>query len=200
MVDQSTTLSTHADRPTLRAEPVLNVTVLHKGGALILSALPYQGLVRIQVNGKHPNIEAELAEALDCPMPQPGHYSESHKTKNNQSIPCRIHWLTPTEWLVVMQDGSEKKVQQVLQTLPVFTDLISDSRVSFSVTGSEAQNLLAEGCSLDWANFPPGSSTVTRLDKVPVLLARIEHQRFEVMVDRSYGSWIWSWLKTSISD
>ena len=76
------------------------------------------------------------------------------------------------------------------------TDL-ADAFVSIAVEGALAAALLARGCGLDFspAVFGNAACARTRLAQLPVVLRRVNSERFECTVDRSAAQWLYDWLQ-----
>lgn len=73
---------------------------------------------------------------------------------------------------------------------------VSDAWVTFALEGPPAADVLARGCGLDFSEavFGHGACARTRFAQLPVLLRRVSHERFELLVDRSAASWLHEWL------
>ncbi|HXV40752.1 MAG TPA: sarcosine oxidase subunit gamma family protein [Steroidobacteraceae bacterium] len=111
---------------------------------------------------------------------------------------CR---LGPDAWMLLSaQHGAAELVDAVILGCKrrsfAATD-VSDAWVTFALEGPQATEVLARGCGLDFSEpvFGHGACTRTRFAQLPVLLRRISHERFELMVDRSAASWLHEWLQ-----
>jgi len=146
------------------------------------------GLLRLQVYRADPEIKQAIAQSLEMALPEAGYFSQQDDK--------RIHWLTPTEWLLVLPSTQVDTLSAQLECQPVYLTDMSDSRVTLQLTGEQSSQLLAQGCALDLQDraFPQGSSTVTKLTKIPAMVSRTGEQYFEVTVDRSFADYIWNWL------
>jgi heterotetrameric sarcosine oxidase gamma subunit len=76
------------------------------------------------------------------------------------------------------------------------TDL-SDSFVTIAVEGALATAVLVRGCGLDLSigAFGNASCARTRLAQLPVVLRRVNSERFECLVDRSAAQWLYEWME-----
>jgi sarcosine oxidase subunit gamma len=74
---------------------------------------------------------------------------------------------------------------------------VSDASVTIAVEGAQAAALLARGCGLDLS--PPAFGDFacgrTRLAQLPVVLRRVNSERFECLVDRSAAQWLYDWME-----
>ena len=148
----------------------------------------FLGMVRIQALKMDGQLLQQLTDKLGA-LPEPGNL------KQHQD--WRIHWLTPVEYLVVVEEGGEQKVMELLADLPLYVSVISDSRVTLSLSGTKVPELLAQRCALDLhpGVFLVGCSTVTRMTGLPVMVSRMDRYSYEVTTDRSYGHYLWDWLR-----
>lgn len=167
----------------LKARPVIENQIQ---GAVMEHA--FLGMVRIQSLKMEGQLLQQLTDTLGV-LPEPGNF------KQHQD--WRIHWLTPDEYLLVVEEGGEQKVMELLADLPLYVSVISDSRVTLSLSGTKVPELLAQRCALDLHPdvFLVGCSTVTRMTGLPVMVSRMDRYSYEVTTDRSYGHYLWDWLR-----
>lgn len=73
---------------------------------------------------------------------------------------------------------------------------VSDANVTLAIEGPQATDVLARGCGLDLRDtiFGQDGCTRTRLAQLPVMLRRVNTERFELLVDRSAAAWLHDWL------
>ena len=114
-----------------------------------------------------------------------------------------ILWLGPDEWLVVSesQAGEEiaARLRQALRGIASAVTDVSDARVVYTVSGENARDLLAKGCSIDLhpRAFGPGRCVQTLLAKAAVLIHARALQSFEIHVARSFADYAWAWLENA---
>ena len=162
-----------------------------------LQALEQIEILRIQISGsdKLPvsEIKTAIENALSCRLPEAGKFWHSDD--------CRVHWLTPKEWWVMAPAQSAQTLSQCLKGLPLHATEISDSRFTLAVSGGAAAELLTQGCALNLNEsvLTVGSSTVTRLAKIPAMITRTDLHRYEINIDRSYARYLWPWLKEAVN-
>ena len=104
-----------------------------------------------------------------------------------------VLWLGPDEWLVL--GGSERDYPQSAAAVDV-----SANRVILELTGGDAVDVLAQGCSLDLhpSVFAPGSCAQTLLARAQVILVRPDESRFLVLVRPSFAPYLRAWLEDAI--
>ncbi len=113
-----------------------------------------------------------------------------------------IYWLGPDEWLIVTPAG-------VRPTLPILLDdalhgvhvsmnVLTGGLVAMRVSGENAGELLAKGCTLDLhpTKLAAGQCAQTGLAKASILIARIDDApTFDVIVRRSFAEYLALWLQ-----
>jgi sarcosine oxidase, subunit gamma len=105
----------------------------------------------------------------------------------------RILCIAPGEWLAISDHESSLALRE-RQGIEMID--LSDAFVAVRVEGQGAGDLLASGCGLDFdpARFPRGTCARTRFAQIPVVMTCLDHTCYELLVARSYGSWLTSWL------
>ncbi len=166
----------------LKALPVLNV---QPQGAVVERA--FLGMLRIQALQMDAEVLRQLTDRLGT-LPEAGYFKQ-HQTR-------RVHWLSPQEYLLVVAEGQEQALIDLLADLPVYVSVISDSRLTLSLVGQHIPELLAQRCGLDVHPdvFAVGCSTITRMAGLPVMVSRLGDIDYEITIDRSYGQYFWDWL------
>jgi sarcosine oxidase subunit gamma len=104
-----------------------------------------------------------------------------------------VLWLGPDEWLVL--GGSEGDYPHSAAAVDV-----SANRVILELTGADAVDVLAQGCSLDLhpSAFAPGSCAQTLLARAQVILVRPGESGFLVLVRPSFAPYLRAWLEDAI--
>ena len=104
--------------------------------------------------------------------------------------------LAPDEWLLIGPEREARRLEDsfadAAQRWPHSIVDISDRMLSFDVSGSAAETLLAAGCPLDLclAKFPVGRCTRTLFGKAMVMIWRTAPQAFRLEVARSFAPYI----------
>ena len=108
--------------------------------------------------------------------------------------------LGPDEWLLIARDGEEAgiaaKIEKALAKIPHALVDVSHRNTAFTVTGAQAEALLASGCPLDLHEtaFPVGMATRTLFAKADVILWRTGTNAFRVELWRSFVPFVWGIL------
>jgi len=103
-----------------------------------------------------------------------------------------VLWLAPDEWLVV--GGSEADFPTAAAVVDV-----SANRVAFELSGADAPELLAQGCSLDLKSMGPGGCAQTLLARAPVVLLHVDADTWAVLVRPSYAGYVRAWLADALA-
>jgi len=153
---------------------------------------PLHGIVRIQADSQSAQARASIQAALGLTLPLPERSSDANGT--------RLTWVGPHEWLVLCPLPDEparyKALNERLAGQFATVTLVSDSRVSFKVSGSSAADFLAKGCAIDLDDkaFPIGATVTTRFAAQPAMLIRAARSEFFLYFDVSMAAFLVDWL------
>ncbi|HMR31479.1 MAG TPA: sarcosine oxidase subunit gamma family protein [Geminicoccaceae bacterium] len=109
-------------------------------------------------------------------------------------------WLGPDEWLLLCPaDLVEPAIQALDEALEGCHHAVVDVShriVTLRLAGPRVTTALAAGCPLDLHGrvFPSGSVARSLLGKVGITLHRLDAERFELHVDRSFAEYAWLFL------
>ncbi|AJW99814.1 sarcosine oxidase, gamma subunit [Burkholderia gladioli] len=160
--------------------------------SLRLAEIPLHGLIRIQGDGKASKLKASIEAALGVALPLP-----ERSTVNGTT---RLVWVGPNEWLVLCALKDEETILQNLTSSLAnqfaAVTLVSDARVSFLASGSEAVVFLAKGCGIDVnvAAFPVDAAVTTRFASLPAMLLRQATFEYVLYFDVSMAGFLVEWL------
>jgi heterotetrameric sarcosine oxidase gamma subunit len=100
--------------------------------------------------------------------------------------PCL--WLRPDQWLLL---GGALPVTHAGSA----AILDAGSRwTTLRISGPDAVDVIAAGCSLDLRAFTPGACTQTRIEQAPVILYRRATNDFDVLVERPLADYLQNFL------
>ncbi len=108
-------------------------------------------------------------------------------------------WLRPDEWLVMTPDANTvATVVMALEQIVGHTAVndVSGGYAVISLSGSQARQVLAKGCTLDLRprQFTIGRCAQSLLAKADVLLIARSEDEFDIVVQRSVADYLWQWL------
>ena len=119
----------------------------------------------------------------------------------------RICWLGPDEWLLLGQGDDAApplaELEAAISTRSVALNDVSGGQVVLRVSGAAVIDLFSKGCPLDFleTQFPPGTCAQSSLGKAAALFIRAESgSSFDVVVRRSFLSYLLAWLRTAGAD
>jgi len=119
---------------------------------------------------------------------------------------CSVLWLSPDEFLVVAgpstmpsADAPRRLASALAEALdgqPGSATDLSANRTTFELSGPMARDVLEKGCPLDLhpRAFESGTAYVTTIGSVPVLLWKLEQDRYWVLPRASFADFLGRWL------
>ncbi len=159
---------------------------------LHLSVLPQRSVVLLKLGARFHRHAGDIRIAAQ-PLPL-----AVNSWSGGDPLFCRI---APDAWMLV---SARHEAADLLDAVHAgckrrsfaTTDL-SDAQVTLALEGQQAVDILARGCGLDFADaaFGENACTRTRFAQLPVLLRRVSHERFELVVDRSAAQHLFNWIE-----
>lgn len=180
-----------------RVTALLEQSALPAGGRVLaetlhLAVLPARAVVLLKLGARAQKGAGDIGIA-GRPLPL-----AVNRWSGDDPVYCRI---APDAWLLVSaQHGAGDLVEAARlgckRRSCAATD-VSDAHVMLAIEGPQAAAVLARGCGLDLADaaFGQDACVRTRLAQLAVVLRRVSHERFELMVDCSAAQWLFDWLQ-----
>lgn len=165
---------------------------------LQLSELPLHGIIRVQGDAKDPVFQAALRTALAMEPPA--------SERVSAMCEARLTWAGPNEWLYFCSLSTEEEsistLKLALADQFATVTRISDSRVSFIVTGPEAANFLSKGCGIDLypTSFEPGKVVTTRFAGLPAMLIRQSEDVYVIYFDVGSAGYVLDWMLDAVDE
>ena len=113
-----------------------------------------------------------------------------------------VYWLAPDEWLIVSPGGERPTLptllEDVLGGMHASLNVVSGGYVGIHLSGSNAADVLAKGCTLDLHQraFKDGQCAQTGLAKASILLSKVaDAPAFNIFVRRSFAEYLALWLQ-----
>ena len=152
------------------------------------------GHINLRGNAADDRFTSGAAAALGQPLPlEPNTMTQSTH---------RVYWLGPDEWQVVVEPGNTAQLLQRLRDelsgQHVAINELSGGQTVFHVSGPDAADLLAKGCTLDLHPdvFGVGACAQSGLAKATMLLGCIDDAPvYEIIVRRSFSEYALRWLR-----
>lgn len=161
---------------------------------VFLGEAAHRAIVNVRGNPKDPAFVQAVKAVTGADLPvKPNTTAEAGS--------FRLLWLGPTEYWVTAPAGSEEKLvadlRQALTGQHAAVIDVSESRTVISISGPDARDVLARGCSLDFHPrvFGPGQCAQTGLTKANVLIdQRDATPSYDIYVLKSFADYLWQWL------
>lgn len=150
-------------------------------------------LAKITVRGKV--TDDAIRDALGASLP-----SEPNTASSGEDH--TIVWLGPDEWLVVGPPETEGTLSSTLATaLPDAAIIdVTEGYAIIRLGGPLARDVLSMGTPLDLhpRQFAAGAATRTLFARTTIILHKVsEDPVFDIHVERSQASYLWSWLEAA---
>ncbi len=163
---------------------------------LKLAVLPNRSVVQLRLGARSVKTVASLRIA-GRPVP-----ITMNSWSGDDPVFCRI---APDLWLLqsaLHEAGDlEEAVRAGCGKRSFAVTNVSDAFATLVLEGSLAASLLARGCGLDLSlgAFGVAACSRTRLAQLPVVLRRVNSERFECLVDRSVAQYFYDWIEDAVA-
>jgi sarcosine oxidase, subunit gamma len=170
-----------------------------------LSELAASGNIGLRLDASNKKIRDAAQKALGFALPvEPNTVTSKGK---KQAL-----WLGPDEWLLTMPADQTTKLQAALSKAleghhaAVFD--VSDSRLTLSLSGVNARDVIKKGCGLDLhpRTFGPGQCAQSTLSMAHVLIHQTAETKktkaatYHLYVHRSFAQYLWTWLEDACDE
>ncbi|AXS42195.1 sarcosine oxidase subunit gamma family protein [Breoghania sp. L-A4] len=162
--------------------------------SLSLREMPVPGQINLRGNPADPAFFKAAMTALGSGLPL-----EANTVAEAAGV--TVYWLGPDEWLILTPPGAEHALiatlREALSGVHCAVVDVSGNRALIRMSGAEAREILAKGCSLDLhpRSFKAGDCAQTLIARCGVIL----HQRddapsYDLLPRRSFSEYLWLWL------
>ncbi|MDO6561920.1 sarcosine oxidase subunit gamma family protein [Amphritea sp. 1_MG-2023] len=164
-----------------------------KTGGIHLREHKLLGHLTLRCNAENAEQLAAVERVLGVALPlQPLSSVES----GNYSI----RWMSPDEWLILVPGLETFEIETKFRdAMPGHYSLVNSSGGStvLELSGDNAVTLLQKATSVDLHlnSFPVGKVVSTLFAKSTATIRRIDEQRFELVIRRSFSDYIWLWIQ-----
>ena len=156
---------------------------------------PFHGQITLRGDTGKAAFVNGVKKVLGLSLPDTPNTATSHR--RNTTL-----WLGPDEWLVVVPDGREGRVlaslEKALAGVHFAASDVTSARVVMRLSGVDAGNVIAKGCSLDLHPrvFSAGQCAQSSLARCHMLLHQIDNvPTFDIYIHRSFAAYAWAWLE-----
>ena len=154
--------------------------------------IPGRGCLNLRGDADDPTLRDATATTLSTELPtEPCSWQSSGDT--------RACWLGPDEWLLIVPDGEQSRVEQQLREAvsgPLSVVDVSGGFVHANLGGDNAAKVLQKSSPYDFhpRNFPPGRCVQTVFAQAGALVVAIEDGSFVLIFRRSYADYLVHWI------
>ncbi len=116
-----------------------------------------------------------------------------------------VYWLGPTEWLVIVEGGTEADVEARLrQTLHGHFAVVdvSGGQTLINLSGEGVEGVLKKSSGYDFhpGHFGPGRCVQTTFAKATALVSKKTDGSFDLVVRRSFADYLFSWIADAAAE
>ncbi|MCD8513540.1 MAG: sarcosine oxidase subunit gamma family protein [Nitrincola sp.] len=161
---------------------------------VVIREKAFLGYLTLRGNAADAAFCAGVEQALGMPLPK-----QPLALNQNEQKGSSIQWLSPDEWLVVVQGGTEYETEMALRSelsghFAVVN--ISGGQTLLTLSGSAAQEVLHKSTVYDVhpRNFPVGKAVATNFAKATAIIRRPSEGTWELIVRRSFADYCYRWL------
>jgi sarcosine oxidase subunit gamma len=119
-----------------------------------------------------------------------------------QNDDATIMWLSPDEWLIIVEGGREETIEATLResiTGHFAVSDISGGQTILEISGPDCIKVLQKSTGYDFhlKQFPVGKVIGTAFAKSSTHIRRTGEYSFQLIVRRSFADYFWLWLQQS---
>lgn len=154
---------------------------------------PCLGHLNLRGNAQDSAFVEAVEAALGMPLPIAPCSSSQHSGNY-------IMWLSPDEWLVVVEGGKEQETEALLREQLNGHFAVSDvsgGQTWLTLSGPESINVLKKSTGYDvhLDHFPVGKVVGTAFAKASCNILRTGEYEFQLIIRRSFADYLWMWLQ-----
>jgi sarcosine oxidase subunit gamma len=111
-----------------------------------------------------------------------------------------IRWMSPDEWLILVPGLETFAIETAFRDeMPGHYSLVNSSGGStvLEISGENAIDLLKKSTPIDlhFTVFPVGKVVSTMFAKTTTTMRRLDENRFELVIRRSFSDYVWLWIQ-----
>jgi sarcosine oxidase subunit gamma len=171
------------------------LAALKINGGVILREAKLLGHLNLRGDANNPDFLKGVKNALDLDLPLA-------PCSSAQNAETTIMWLSPDEWLIIIEGGTEAAIEDKLRqslTGHFAVSDISGAQTMLEISGKDCLQLLQKsiGYDLHLDSFPMNKVIGTALAKSSAHIRRTGEYNFQLIIRRSFADYIWLWLQQS---
>ena len=160
--------------------------------------LASRGCLNLRGDAHDPAFRDAVATATGVELPtEPCSWRQAGET--------RVCWLGPDEWLLIVPDGEQPRVERQLREAvsgPLSVVDVSGGFIHVNLAGEDAGKVLQKSSPYDFhpRNFPPGRCVQTIFAKASALVAANADGSFDLVIRRSYADYLARWITDAAAE
>ena len=163
------------------------------GGGVLLHESKYLGHLNLRGNAQDVDFLSGIKKIFGIDLPTAPCTSATGEL-------AQIIWLAPDEWLVMVGSGSEYDVELKLRAQLKGHFAVSDisgAQTILELSGSHVIELMKKSSGYDFhlESFPIGKVVGTTFAKAGAHILRLEENKFQLVIRRSFSDYIWLWIQ-----
>jgi sarcosine oxidase, subunit gamma len=172
---------------------------------VILAEMPMTGQIGLRLDATDQKILQAAEKAIGFALPVT---PNTATTKGKKAA----LWLGPDEWLLTTTAEQAGKLAgaltKALQGHHAAIFDVSDSRITISLSGENARDVLKKGCGLDLhpKSFTTGQCAQSTLALAHVLIHQVSETKktkaatYQLFIHRSFAEYTWAWLEDAAGE
>ncbi|MDO6566528.1 sarcosine oxidase subunit gamma family protein [Alteromonas sp. 1_MG-2023] len=166
-----------------------------KEGGVSLREAKLLGHLNLRGNSDSPEFKNGVEKALGLTLP----LTPCTSLQNDDAT---IMWLSPDEWLIIVEGGQEATVEETLRaniTGHFAVSDISGGQTILEISGPDCIKVMQKSTGYDFhlKQFPVGKVIGTAFAKSSTYIRRTSYDSFQLVVRRSFADYFWLWLQQS---
>jgi sarcosine oxidase subunit gamma len=165
--------------------------------AVQLREIAFQTMVGVR-SAPGTAVAARIETRLGAPLP-----TACGKVSTGDGV--SVLWLSPDEFLVITDEPPAQLTSRLVEALdgePGSVTDLSANRTTFELSGPSARSVLEKGCPLDLhpRSFEVGSAFLTLIGSVPVVLWKVDQERYWILPRSSFADFLGRWLIDAMAE
>jgi sarcosine oxidase subunit gamma len=184
------------DTAPLRRSPLDGIALPH-----VLREIPFVAQLDLRADPTDETVMRRLPAALGIGLPLEPNTVVALADGSRLAV-----WLAPDEWLVIAEPGTAGAIETAARAALAGTGAVVDvsaNRTMLALTGPDALDVLASGCSvdLDPRVFGPGRCAQTMLARANVILIPMSvaaEVDVRILVRPSFARYLVEWIEDAL--
>ncbi len=184
-----------SDIKSLAQSPLFNSALNSVANDIELEELAFLGHLIIRCNREDKQLASIIEGVLGLVLP-----STLQSVRTNE---IAVYWISPDEWLVICSDEKvydlETSLNKAISGHCAIVN-VSGGQTVLTIAGEGARTVLMKSTPYDVSdhNFPIGKVVTSAFGKSQAVICRISDNKWELIIRRSFASYIGLWLQRTL--